>query len=116
MRVDFSPDVNTVRGVFVLLCVFLGLMPFSSVVHFFLCSYSPVMSAVSDASCCLLDPTDIWGKAVCETARQRNEGVRVCIDAQHSPVLIPSVSESSDEDELNEDERKTSHHSDIVPG
>lgn len=40
----------------------------------------------------------------------------MCVDVLHSPVLIPSVSESSDEDELNEDERKPSHHSDIVPG
>lgn len=34
----------------------------------------------------------------------------------HSPVLVPGVGKSSDEDELDEDEGKPSHHADVMPG
>ena len=34
----------------------------------------------------------------------------------HSPVLVPGVCKSSDEDELDEDEGKSSHYSDVMPG
>lgn len=34
----------------------------------------------------------------------------------HSPVLVPGVCESSDEDELDEDEGKSTHDAHVVPG
>jgi len=33
----------------------------------------------------------------------------------HAPVLVPGVSERCDEAELDEDEGKSSHHSNVVP-
>lgn len=33
----------------------------------------------------------------------------------HSPVLVPCMRKSSDEDELDEDEGKPSHHAHIMP-
>lgn len=34
----------------------------------------------------------------------------------HSPVLVPGVCKSSDEDELDEDKGKSSHYTNVMPG
>lgn len=45
---------------------------------------------------------------------QQPEGMSFCF-WPHSPVLVPGMRKSSDEDELDEDEGKPSHHAHIMP-
>lgn len=45
---------------------------------------------------------------------QQPEGMCFCF-WPHSPVLVPGMRKSSDEDELDEDEGKPSHHAHIMP-
>lgn len=39
-----------------------------------------------------------------------------CVKLAHSPVLVPGVCKSSDEDELDEDEGKSTHDAHVMPG